>query len=244
IASWPKLVNSSVSISKAGTLLIGDLEGSHQVYHEYSWQQKAFVETVFPALYPVLSRAEAEQLQGQVSKQDTLPWHDPRGTAERLALQVFGWSRADFEANIQAENTDSIEVTLLHRNPTITVIVTLQQLISSNPDGLWFVTSAQTPGIVLNQPAAASSVHAPISLQGSGIQANSKLSLRLLDSSFQVIRGTTPGSVSTDRSKRFRGSLSYGSEAASQAGVIVIQGAGKKKPYQAGEIMLSKVLLG
>lgn len=246
ITRWPNLVNPNIGISKTGTLLIGNQEGSplpRQVYHEYSWQRTAFVEIVFPGLYPVLSRAEAEQLQKQSSAQDGLPWHDPRSTAEQLALQVFGWSRTDFEANIQTQDVTSAQVSLLHRNPVINVLVTLQQLITTGSDGLWFVTGAQTPGLQLRQPGPFSTVQSPLQLEGSGIQAKGQLTLTLLDNNFQPIRDTTPASLTIDAGKHFAGILTFPASSAHQPGLLLIHSPGSLKPLQPGQLLLTKLLL-
>ena len=75
------LVEGTAVITQAHTLSISQLDTSldpdadaqllplqENVYHEYRWIKGALVQTVFPGLYPVTSRSEAEELQDEANQ--------------------------------------------------------------------------------------------------------------------------------------------------------------------------------
>ena len=96
-----RLVEGTAVITQAHTLSIGQLDTSlgpdadtqllplqQNIYHEYRWIKGALVQTIFPGLYPVTSRSEAEELQDQANK-GPLPWDDPLTTAKQMAQDLF-----------------------------------------------------------------------------------------------------------------------------------------------------------
>ena len=75
------LIEGTAVITQAHTLSISQLDTSlepdadaqllplqENVYREYRWIKGALVQTVFPGLYPVTSRSEAEELQDKANR--------------------------------------------------------------------------------------------------------------------------------------------------------------------------------
>src|SRR5205823_463458 len=111
------LIQGTLSISSANTLVIGELDTTispqtaalmqplqQNVYREYSWQHDRFVQVAFPSLYPVTSRSEAEALQQQANAGQTQPWSDPVITAEQMAKDIFKWNGASPRDSVLSNN--------------------------------------------------------------------------------------------------------------------------------------------
>ena len=141
-------IDTTLSTSNNDTLLIPQQQF---VYREYAWQNGAFQQVMFPGLYPVTSRSEAEALQDEADHGPMIPWDDPLGTAEQMAQDLFHWNTNEIQGTVKDNNNIDAHILLTRKDIHLQVLVSLSRLIRHDSHGLWFVTDAQTPGITPDQ---------------------------------------------------------------------------------------------
>ena len=214
------------------------------IYREYQWQHSAFVQVAYPSLYPVTSRAEAEALQQQANNGQSLPWSDPLVTAEQMAKDIFHWTGSDPQDAVLSNKGSTARVQLVQQNPSITVIVTLKQLIQHNTSGLWFVVSAQSSGMALDLPRPAQSVASHIILKGTGALADGTITAALFDHALSPLTFTNTTSSRVDASGNYAAALSYTNSAPDQESLLLIESLPPNGSSEVGQLLLVKVILG
>jgi len=110
----------------------------------------------FPALWPEVSRAEAQKVQDQVDAGDSaVQWRTDAGSvALRYAHEVLGWTQP-IAALTETNDSDSVVVGLTGpdasctgtecqdpQTPQSTIRIVLRRLIRSGEGGIWSVTAA------------------------------------------------------------------------------------------------------
>lgn len=250
------LPQGTAAISPDNTLIISALDTNQSsqegaveqplqqnIYREYRWQHHTFVQVAYPSLYPVTSRSEAEALQQQADSGQSLPWSDPLVTAEQMAKDILRWPGNDPQDAVLSDDGTTARVQLVQQNPSITVIVTLKRLIQQNSGGLWFVVSAQSNGITLNQPRPGKDMTSPITLDGSGALANGTLTIALFDHALSPLTftNTTPSSV--DANGNYSATLSSTNIAPDQETLLLIESLPPNGSSENGQLLLVKVIL-
>src|SRR5579859_5674343 len=251
------LIQGTLAVTGSNTLSIGELDTTlsqensmllqplqQNVYREYSWRDNAFLQTVFPGLYPVTSRSEAEALQDQANNGQSLPWSDPLVTAQQMAKDLFHWSDATTQTTLQDNNGKTAHVLLIQQSPHIEVQVTLARLVQPTETGLWFATAAHTPGITLEQPTVRLPLISPLSLQGMGALNDGETTATLFDHTLTPIHPLNPGAIQVNETGRFSGSLLYTSTISNQPGLLLIESLPPDGSTEAGQILLTGLILG
>jgi hypothetical protein len=251
------LIQGTISISKANTLVLGERDTmlsldmtavlqpmQQNLYQEYRWQHGTLVQVSFPGLYPVTDRSEAEVLQEQANNGASLPWIDPRVTAEQMAKDILQWSAGDYQEKVLDNDGTTAHIVLEQKQPEMDVTVTLVRIIQSNTKGLWFVTGAQTQGVTLEQAALSSSVTSPLALHGTVTTKDGQATATLFDHTLTALSSlnNTTLSVTTDGS--YTGSILYSNNKQIQQGLLLIENVPPSKSTEAGQILLTSVLLG
>lgn len=269
------LVSGTVQISQAHTLMIGTLDTSlspdasallmpsqQYINREYTYQNGAFQQVMFPGFYPVASRAEAEALQQQADNGQSLPWSDPLATAEAMAKDILQWSVTAQQATLVSSDDMTAQVTLTQQNPSLTVNITLEKLVQQDSKGLWFVVAAHTQGITAglngqdstalpqqeitlsSQPQAP--VQSPISLQGTGALADGQATATLFDHTLSPISSASDVSLQVNSDGTYAGTLSYATLVPGQEGVLLIQSLPQaaNDSIEQGQVLVVAVLLG
>jgi hypothetical protein len=260
------LVEGSVEVSPARTLVTGTLDPSlsasadvlllpaqQYVYREYAWAHGAFRQVVFPSLYPVASRAEAEALQQQANNGQSLPWSDPLATAQAMAKDLFQWPAADqgnpADTLISNDGTTAL-VQLVEPGHHLTVDVTLRRLVQHDSKGLWFVVAAHSQGITLNlneQASAtlpATSTQSPLTLAGTGALVDGQTSATLFDHTLTPITSASSVPIPVGSDGTYSGSFPYITSVAGQQGLLLITSLPQTTASGQGQLLLVSVLLG
>ena len=245
-----------VSVSSSNTLVIGQLDTNltaqaavlaqplqQNIYREYRWFHGTFVQAIFPSLYPVTSRSEAEALQQQVNNGQTLPWSDPLATAEQMAKDLFKWPASSSQDSVLNNNGTTAHVLLIQQNPALQVTVTLERLVQHTNKGLWFVTVATSTGITLAQPQTGAAITSPATVQGAGALADGQLTATLFDHTLTSLTLLNNPTLTVDTSGAYTGSLFYTNNAHNQPGLLLIQSIPPPGSTEAGQLVLIKVIL-
>ena len=251
------LPQGSISISSANTLVLGQLDTNlsaqaavivqplqQNIYREYQWVHGAFVQLVFPSLYPVTSRSEAETLQQQANSGQPLPWSDPLTTAEQMAKDLFKWPSSSLQDSVLSKNATTAQVQLVQQNPTQQVTVTLERLVQQNATGLWFVTAASSTSIALTQPQKGSTITSPTDIKGSGGLADGQTTVTLFDHTLTPLAQLNNPTLNVDTSGLITGTTFYTNNAHDQQGLLLLQSLPPASSTESGQILLVKIVLG
>jgi hypothetical protein len=255
------LVNGTVEISQAHTLITGTLDTSlspdasallmpaqQYINREFAYQNGAFQQVMFPGFYPVASRAEAEALQQQADNGQSVPWSDPLTTAEAMAKDILGWSATGQQATLVSSDSTTAQVTLTRQNPPLTLNVTLEKLVQQDSKGLWFVVAAHTQGITAglngqdmtalpqqNIPLLSSQpqtpLQLPIALRGTGALADGQTSATLFDHTLSPASSASSVALQVNSDGTYSGSLSYPTLVPGQEGVLLIESLPQSANY-------------
>ena len=251
------LAQGTISLSKANTLVLGErdtmlsqdmtavLEPMQQnLYQEYRWQNGTFVQVAFPGLYPVTDRSEAEALQEQANNGASLPWTDLQITAEQMAKDILQWSSGDYQEKILNNDGTTAHILLEQKQPEMAVTVTLTRIIQNNAKGLWFVTSAQTQGINLEQSLFSMPVTSPIALHGTVTTKDGQATATLFDHTLTAVSSLNNTTLSITADGAYTGSVLYSNNKHTQQGLLLIENVPPSKSSEAGQLLLTRVLLG
>lgn len=219
------------------------------IYREYAWQAGHFVQMRFPAFYPVMSKNEAQVLQQGFNNGQQMPWHDPLATSQQMVKDLLHWSTAP-SASLVSQTGNTALVELASQHPHMTVEVTLQQLIQTGTNGLWFVTDARTKGMLLTRPGTLNepfpqSVTSPISLNGANALIDGHTSATLFDHTLTPLSQATNIPLKVQPNSAYTGTLTYSGLLPGQQGVLLIESlpTAQNEAKEPGQLLLTSVIL-
>jgi len=164
--------NSSINKGQPGAALMPDL------FREFQWSDGAgtLVQTVFPGLYPDLTRYQAEADQEEVNKGKD-PWKLDALETTRHALKFLnrpatnpltllsGGGPRDLTAAVRAESFPQ-------GGGVTTTIITLSRLEGNANGGIWEITAVQAKdfGITSSPSGLSTLITSPVTVKGFGGQ--------------------------------------------------------------------------
>jgi hypothetical protein len=249
------LVQGTVEVSMEHTLVLSSLDTTlspqqqalvqpmqQNIYHEYSWHNGTFQQVIFPGLYPVASRGEAEQLQQQANSGQPVPWSNPLTTAEQMAKDILKWPLMSSQDTVVNNNGTTAQVNLFQQSPQMEVSVTLSRLIQQTNNGLWFITEAKTSGISLKQ--IATPISSPLLLNGSSALADGQTTATLFDHTLTPMAIGGSNVLSVDANGNFAGNIVYSTSNPDQPGLLLIQSVPPSGSTEMGQVVLTSVIIG
>jgi hypothetical protein len=102
----------------------------------------------FPGVWPEIDAAGLTDTQAQVDDGHQPLRTDPVGTAQLLAVNVFGWPPDEFgtdAVDIREDRATMIVVNPMFGDPVPPITVELAQLGRTGPNGVWSVTDVSSP---------------------------------------------------------------------------------------------------
>lgn len=252
------LTQGTVSVSRANTLILGERDTTlspettailqpmqQDIYQEYRWQPRqqgqpgTFVRVLFPGLYPVTSRSEAETLQQQANNGQQLPWSDPQKTAEQMAKDLLSWQNIDVSDSILDNDGTTAHVLLIQ--PNLHIVVTLSHLVQHDSHGLWFVTNAQSQGITLN--ALPVPVTSPLMLQGTVSTTSGGATATLFDHTLTRVSSLNTTGLAVQADGSYSGSIYYTGIQLNQQGVLLIENMPPNGVSEPAQVLLTSVVI-
>jgi hypothetical protein len=259
------LIQGTVEVTEAHTLSIGQLDSSlgidsgslllplqENIYHEYKWSNGQLRQIKFPALYPVTTRSEAKALQNIATNGQTLPWNDPLATAEQMAQDIFHQSTDLMKATLLHKDQANANVLLVLKKPQAKVMVTLKRLIEQDNKGIWFVTSAQSPDISLDQSNLNSPISSPLIIHGTFKRHVGKVNITIFDHTLTPLQlpsnptqppTPTMASVTVNTHNTYTATISHTHNRAIQPGLLLIEALPAKNSNDPEQILLTNLLL-
>lgn len=251
------LVQGTVEVSLNHTLVLSSLDTGlspqqlalvqpmqQNIYREYRWHNGKFEQILFPSLYPVTSRGEAEQLQQQANSGQQVTWSNPLATAEQMAKDILKWSLLSSQDTVVSNNGTTAQVNLFQQSPQMEVSVTLSRLIQQTNNGLWFVTAAHTSGISLKQSPITTPISSPLLLNGSGALADGQTTASLFDHTLSPMAIGSSNVLTVDTNGNFAGNIVYTSNNFGQPGLLLIQSLPPSGSSETGQVLLTNVIIG
>ena len=249
------IINGIINITQMHTLSVEQADNTlptdsdtllqplqQNVFQEYAWRNNALSQVSFPGLYPVTSRSEAEALQDDANHGQVLPWANPLTTATQMARDLFQWPVKLIHGVLRDSSGTEAHVILEEKGINIQIAVSLNRLIQSNDKGLWSVTSAQTPGISLDQTRFSLPLTSPISIQGTMNPTQGKITTTLFNHTLTAIQLTNHPDLYVDQNGQFSGTLAYTNIFSDQPGLLLVT-AYPKNPQEEGYLFLTNMLL-
>lgn len=189
------------------------------LFREFKWSAttQTFDPIAFPALFPDLTRDEAENDQ-----QNPSSWElDAAQVAVHFANQYLKWS-LDAAATINSggHNGDAsaiVSVTSTGAGSS-TIKVTLNRLENNTTNGIWMVTDVtSTPALSITSPINLDIIHSPITVTGQG-NASTAAILDHLGNPLNEAQTTGGGNAPFNATITFTPSFTNGEE----EGVVVV----------------------
>ncbi len=250
------LMQGTVSVSKAGTLMLAERDTTlsqettaviqpmqQNLYQEYHWQNDTFSPLLFPGLYPVTSRSEAEGLQEQANNGDTLPWNDPQTTTQQMAKDILQWSPDKYQEKVLDNDGTTAHILLEQKQLAMAVTVTLTRIIQKDTKGLWFVTHAQTQGITLDAAQWPTLLTSPVVLHGTTQTHHGQVTATLFDHTITTMSSLNSAALSLSSDGSYTGNILYTGNKLAQQGLLLIEHIPANDGTEAGQLSLSGVLL-
>lgn len=236
---------SSANVGKAATATSADL------FREFKWSAAsgAMAQTVFPGIFPDLTRYQAENDQAAVN-QGHQPWKlSATQVATALAASLLQWPATTSTAALLSgggphDVSAKVEVTsgLAGTNP---ITVTLSRLEGNTNGGIWEATSVASDGLAITRPAPLSQVRSPVTVTGSGPAFEGQIGqVSLLDHLYTALGQVNATGVNGMGQATFATTLSFQSTypAGIQEGVLVLSATSQANGSVARAVM-EKVLI-
>jgi hypothetical protein len=158
---------SSLNTGKALSAMTADL------FREFKWSRSAgtLAQTVFPGMFPDITRYQAEGDQFQVD-QGHQSWKlDATQVATTLAVSLLKWSPKSTPTLLSGGGLHDVSAMVRVRSTeqvSGTIIVTLSRLEGNANGGIWEVVSVTAPGLLITGPAPSSQISSPAQVSGTG----------------------------------------------------------------------------
>ncbi len=177
-------LNSSINHNKPATQLKLDL------FREFKWSDcaGAFKQTVFPGMYPDLSRYQAEADQAQVSRGHD-PWKlDAVQTAKNFATSILKMKSNSSVIVVSGGGAHDLNAVVNVTLPPdggstpYPVKFTLSRLEANINGGIWEVTAVESENMAITSPRSHERLDSPVTITGSGVAFEGQIGVvRVLD---------------------------------------------------------------
>jgi len=158
---------SSLNTGKTVSAMTADL------FREFKWSERVgtLMQTVFPGMFPDITRYQAEADQIQVN-QGHQPWKlSATQVATALAVSLLNWSPNSTSTLLSGGGPHDVSAVVRIRSTELvggSINVTLSRLEGNSNGGIWEVVSVTDPGLSITSPAPFSQISSPVQVTGTG----------------------------------------------------------------------------
>ncbi len=180
------LVKGSAKISGYNTVLTAQVEErsalnagqalsamTADLFREFKWSPnaKTLLQTVFPGMFPDMTRYQAEDDQYQVT-QGHQPWKvSATGVATALTVSLLNWSinsTATVSSGGGFHDVNAVVSVRSTQQVAGMITVTLSRLEGNTNRGIWEVIAVAGPGVSISAPASRTQISSPVQTMGTG----------------------------------------------------------------------------
>jgi hypothetical protein len=158
---------SSLNTGKTVSAMTADL------FREFKWSERVgtLVQTVFPGMFPDITRYQAEADQVQVNGGHQ-PWKlSATQVATALAVSLLNWSPNSTPTLLSGGGPHDVSAVVRVRSTELvggSINVTLSRLEGNTNGGIWEVVSVTDSGLSITSPAPFSQISSPVQVTGTG----------------------------------------------------------------------------
>jgi hypothetical protein len=220
------------------------------LFREFKWSASAgtLAQTVFPGIFPDLTRYQAEADQAQVN-QGHQPWKlSATQVANALAVSLLNWSPGSTTALLSGGGPHDVSAVVRVRSTTAvagSITVTLSRLEGNTNGGIWEAIAVISNGMSITSPAPLAQFLNPVKVTGTGNAFEGQIGqVIVLDHLYHPLgQASATGAVGMGQTT-FSTTLYFQSSfpAGIQEGVLVLSAPGNANGSIAGEVM-EKVLI-
>jgi hypothetical protein len=235
---------STINAGKPVSAMTADL------FREFKWPANAgkMVQTVFPGIFPDLTRYQAEADQASVN-QGHQPWKlSATQVATALAVSQLNWSPSSTATLLSGGGPHDVSAVVQVRNTlpvSGAITVTLSRLEGNINGGIWEVVSVTSDGLSITSPAPLSQFLNQVQVTGTGLAFEGHIGqVILLDHLYTKLGQTSATGAVGMGQTTFSTPLYFQSSfpAGIQEGVLVLSAPSQANGSIAGEVM-EKVLI-
>ncbi len=197
------LIDGDTQISPKGTITTAEIglnglsSAVPNLFKEYQWNGTAFLQILFPGLYPDITHYQAEKFQALYVSQGGASGNESWRTsgvlvAEHLALSVFHWANVT-KTVVKNNLVDPIIVQIINNGTGGGGFnATLYHLDGVSTNILEITSVASTNGSVsLSSPTSGTQISSPVNVQGNYVASGSILGRVVLYDNTYVTVGNT-----------------------------------------------------
>jgi hypothetical protein len=259
------LLNGDAFISSVGTLVTAEvspndvIQGGQDLFKEYKWNGTTFGQVIFPALYPDMTRYQAEQDQNRVNAElAALPqgapktqirdaWKlSPGGVAGHLAQSIFHWQHYTVTLPQGASKLAILPITVT--NVAGGGFIATVHHLNEDPNNIfevWQVTSSDGNSSI-SSPATYAQLRSPVSISGSAMASSSIIGQVVVYDDMFINVGTSDPirSVASGSIVQFTNTVKYQLNASGlEEGAIAFYATNQNNVAISNEVVMVKVFL-
>ncbi len=158
---------SALNTGKPESAMTADL------FREFKWSANAgkLVQTVFPGIFPDLTRYQAEDDQASVNAGHQ-PWKlSATQVADALVVSLLNWSASSPTTLLSGGGEHDVGAVVRVRNNlpvSGTILVTLSRLEGNTNGGIWEAIAVKVDGMSITSPDPLTMLSNPVSVKGTG----------------------------------------------------------------------------
>ena len=255
------LLYGDVRISSANTITTAEvgpkdsLVGDRDLFKEYAWNGTAFVQTSFPALYPDVTRYQADQAEASVTAEVDATGKGPdtwrlsaRGVTGHLAQYIFHWSNYSLQAVANSRKSNLSIISVANLGPGGGGFIATLHRFNGMSNNIFEITqiSPIEGNITLSSPAANAQLASPVQISGSTPASGGVLGrVVIYDDTYTIIgdSGAIPSTVSSGY-VQFSRSIGYAlNDRGTQEGIVAFYQSSQGSADYSNQVVLIKVLL-
>ncbi len=208
------------------------------------------VQTVFPGIFPDLTRYQAEADQASVN-QGQQPWKlSATLVARTLAVSLLNWSLSSSTTLLSGGGAHDVSAVVRVRNSTVVsgaIKVTLSRLEGNTNGGIWEAVAVAVDGMSITSPVQSAVLSSPVSVKGTGDAFEGLIGqVMVLDHLYNTLGKTSATGVVGMGPTSFSTSLYYQSTfpAGIQEGVLVLYAPSNANGSIAAAVMVKVLVNG
>ncbi len=237
---------SALNAGKPESSMTADL------FREFKWSASAgkLVQTVFPGIFPDLTRYQAEADQVSVSSGHQ-PWKlSATQVANTLAVSLLNWSASPPTTLLSGGGARDVSAVVRVRSSlpgSGSILVTLSRLEGNTNGGIWEAISVTVDDMSITRPNPLAVLSNPVSVKGTGIAFEDVIGqVIILDHLYHSLgQATALGDVGMGQTT-FSTSLNYQTSfpAGIQEGVLVLSEPSNATGAIASAVMQKVLIMG
>lgn len=222
------------------------------LYREYKWSADSgtLAQTVFPGIFPDLTRYQAEADQDAVN-QGHQPWKlSATQVSNALAVSLLNWPTNSTTTLLSGGGAHDVSAVVRVRSSYVVsgyITVTLSRLEGNTNNGIWEAIAVTSNGMSITSPAPLAQFRSPVQVMGTGNAFEGQIGqVFVLDHLYHSLGQANATGTVGEGQTTFSTTLSFQSTfpAGIQEGVLVLYARSTANGSIAGAVMVKVLING